>query len=337
MSVNIYAGPGKLYWNSKGFQANDTNGQIVAKTLMDADPVAVGMFGRVGYLQGNVIETIDLTPFPNWGLLPTLFPTYLGVTTAGNTGALVIGQQPHNPYSAGSRAADAAAKIWTPDGRLYTFPHSAITKHPDIQLGPKLPLFGPMQLTNIIASAANGIIGAAGAFHTLVESGGTDPGGVFITSDYDQGAWYGAWGAGSGPAGFGGDGGAAMEAEDGWTISTAVKYSPLAVQGLVRAYKLDEVYFMTKGRLYGPTHTQITAACGLNNGGRTLGSYIPTSQAADLILTGPNGKTITQKNADIVGAGFNFGGTKLGTDEVGFVSGMTFTTGAAQPLLVFSA
>jgi len=55
------------------------------------------------------------------------------------------------------------------------------------------------------------------------------------------------------------------------------------------------------------------------------------------VLSGPNSKTITLKNADAVGAGFEFGGTQLGTGEMGFVTTMTFTSGNPQPLLVFSA
>jgi len=326
MSATIYAGPGKLYFNNVAIQAADTNGKIVARTVQDADPVAASMFGRVGYLQGNVIETIELTPFDNWGILKTLFPAYLGVSGASQTGALVIGTRPHNPAG----ASDAAAKIYTPDGRLYTFPHCAVTKHPDLHLGANKSMFGPMQLTNIIATGA--AMGSADAFHSVTETGASDPGGAFITSDVDRGAWYGAWGT---VAGFGGDGGAPLEAENGFILKTAVKYSPLPVQQLVRAYKLDEVWFMVQGRLYGPTHTQITSMTGINNG-RVLGNYIPTANAADMVLTGPNGRTVTLKNADMVGAGFDFGGTKLGTDEVGFVSGITFSTGVPQPLLIFS-
>ena len=327
MSATIYAGPGKLYLNAVAIQAEGTNGQITAKTVQTADPVGNALFGRVGYLQGDTIETIDLTPFDNWGILKTLFPAFLGVTCGLQTGAMVIGTRPHNPAG----AADAAAKIWTPDGRLYTFPHAAITKHPDIHLGANKPMFGPMQLTNIQATGI--AMGTAGAFHTVTETGATDPGGAFVTSDIERGAWYGAWGT---VAGFGGDGGAALEAEDGFTITSSIKYSPLKVQGLTRAYKLDEVYFMVKCRPYGPTHTEITTMTGINSG-RVLGNYLPSTNAASLVLTGPNGKTVTMPNADLVGAGFDFGGTKLGSDEIGFISGMTFTTGAAQPLLQFSA
>jgi hypothetical protein len=55
-----------------------------------------------------------------------------------------------------------------------------------------------------------------------------------------------------------------------------------------------------------------------------------------LVLTGPSSKTITVKQTEIKGAGFEFGGTKLGTGEIGFVSKMNFAAGAPQPLLVFS-
>ena len=331
MSATIYAGPGKLYLDGVAYQANETNGQISAKTVQDIDPVGQAMHGRIGYLQGNVMETIDLTPFSNWALLPKLFPTWLGVTTGANTGALVIGQQPHNPMTAGVRAADVVGKIWSPDGRLYTFPRCAITKHPDVNLGANKSLFGAMQVTNLIAAGKK--IGDAAAFHTVTESAAADPGGQFITSDFEAGAWFGAWGT---VAGFGGDGGDALEGEEGFTLSTAVKYSPLTVQKLVRAYKLDEVYFMVKLRPFGPTHTQITTNIGINSG-RTLGAFVPTGNAADLILTGPNAKTVTLKSADIVGAGFDFGGTKLGSGEIGFVHKVTFTTGAPNPSLIFSA
>ncbi len=118
---------------------------------------------------------------------------------------------------------------------------------------------------------------ATGWLYTITESAAGDPGGQMTMADFVLwGEWTGAYGA---VAGFGGDGGSAIEAEDDWTISTQVKLSPLPVQKLTRAFKLDSVEFMAKVRPYGPTHTNIDAAIGLNNG-RLLGSRFASGSAA---------------------------------------------------------
>jgi hypothetical protein len=62
------------------------------------------------------------------------------------------------------------------------------------------------------------------------------------------------------------------------------------------------------------------------------------ANAADLVLTASqSGTQIALKSAGIRGAGFIFGGTVLGTGEVGFVTSMNFSSGAPEPLLQFSA
>ncbi|MGO8678052.1 MAG: hypothetical protein ACLQVX_19590 [Limisphaerales bacterium] len=325
----IYAGPGKIYMGGSALWPEGENGEIKAEVKQQAVDLASGFFGRVTALQGNAEVIVGLTPFDNWSALPLLFPRYLGVSVGSATGALGIGTRPHNPAG----AADTPAVIWSPDGRSYSFPRAAVTKHPDLHLGIDKPLFGPVEIACILATGAS--LGAAGALYTLIPGGVSDPGGQQSGTDYQRGAWTGVWGT---VAGFGGgSAGLPVEAEDQWVITSDIKYSPLPVQTLVRAYKLDSVAFMARCRPYGPTHSQIDAAIGVNTG-RLLGQQFANgTTGADLVLTGPNSKSITLKNADAVGAGFEFGGTRLGTGEVGFVTTMTFSAGAPQPLLVFSA
>ena len=321
----LYAGPGKVYMNSQVLFPEGEHGEIKAEVQQRAVDVVSGFHGRVTALQGDAQAKISLTPFDNWSALPLLFPAYLGVSVGATSGALVIGTRPHG-------AADVPAKIWTPDGRLYTFVRAAVTKHSGLHLGINKSLFGRVEITALVASAKK--LGDAAALYTITESGAGDPGGQQGT-DYTRGAWTGVWGT---AAGFGGDqGGTPIEAEDEWTITCAIKYWPLTVQQLVRGYKLDSVAFMAKVRPFGPTHSQVDAVIGVN-AGRTLGSQLANATTgADLTLSGPSSKTITLKNADVVGAGFEFGGTKLGSGELGFVTTMRFTAGAPQPLLVFSA
>jgi hypothetical protein len=334
MPTTFYSGPGKSYFNSLGFQADGENGQINAVLDHKTTQRGTAMFGRIRETVDEVIGKVSLTPFDNWGLLRTMFPQFLGVTTGANTGALVIGARPHDNMrvtGAGSSVAQVPLSIWTPDGRIYQFVRAAITKHPELKLGTGQPLFGQIEFTCLGDLTKN--VGDSGYLITgsaITESGGSDPGSAFAMSDFINGQWTGAWGTG---AGFGGDGGAALQAEEFFTLVPEVKYDPLAVMKVTRQMKLASVNFMVKCRPVGPTHTQIAAAIL----GQASGYSMATTNGADLVLTGPSSKTITLKNCEIKGAGFEFGGNKLGTGEIGFVTSVTFTTGAAQPSLVFSA
>jgi hypothetical protein len=325
----LYAGPGKLYFNSISLFPEGDNGAIKAEVQQEILDVSSGFHGRMTGVQAGLVAKISLTPFDSWGALATLFPTYLGVTVGASTGALAIGAHPHN-VSGGS---DLPGVIWTPDGRSYTFPRCAITKHPDLHLGVDKALFGGIELTALVATGKS--MGSAGALYTIVASAAADPGGQMTLSDFQRGAWTGVWGTATG---FGGDATPyPIEAEDGWTITSEIKYSALPVQKMIRAFKLDSVKFMAKVRPYGPTHPNIDAALAINSS-RLLGSqYASSTTAQDLVLTNQNSKTITLKKADVFGAGFEFGGTKLGNGEIGFVNTMQFTAGVAQPLLAFSA
>ena len=322
----LYAGPGKIWMNGTALWPEGENGEIRASIEQEVVAVASGMYGRVTGVQGGVVGKITLTPFDNWGALGLLFPPWLGVSVGASVGTLAIGARPHG-------ATDAACCIWTPDGRLYTFPRAAVTRHPDLHLGISSALFGPVEITALVGSAKK--IGDAAALSTNRGVGHrgsrrTDGAEGLRARELDGGL-------GDGGRVWGRLGRGANRVGGGMAPSSEVKYSSLPVQRLARAYKLDSVKFMAKVRPYGPTHSQINAAIGVNNG-RLLGSQIASATtAANLVLSGPNSKTITLKSADVVGAGFEFGGTKLGTGEIGFVTTMQFVSGVAQPLMVFSA
>jgi hypothetical protein len=321
---------GKVLW------AQDENGTVVATINQGQGKVASSSFGRQSATQTDGTVSIKLTPFDNWSSLPLFFPAYVGAKVFATAAALAIGTRPHNPAGGG----DVPAYIFCPDTRLYTFPRTAVTKHPDLHLGVDKPLFGDVEITAIGASGKK--MGDAGFLYGIAEpgvgtGGGADPGGQMTMDDFVRGEWFGVYGT---IAGFGGDvGGTPIEAEEEWTVTSQIKYHAVPVQKLTRAFVLDSVEFMIKVRPYGPTQTQIDAAIGLNSG-RLLGSRFASGAAANLVLTGPNpgggAKTITLKNADVVGAGFEFGGTKLGNGEIGFINGMTFAAGVPGSLIEFS-
>lgn len=319
----LYAGPGKVYYNSLGLQG-DGDGAIVATLDEKTTQRSFGMAGRVRETLDDQVVTVNITPFDNWGLMTTLFPTFLGVTTGANTGLLVVGTDPHT-------GSNVPLKIWKPSGQLYNFVRAAITKHPDLHLGNGQALYGGMSFTCLGDLTKNpGDSSFLLAGNAITESAAADPGGPMTVADFVNGVWTGAWGT---TAGWGGDGGAALQAEDFWTITSEIKYVTYTIQKCSRKMTLASVNFMAKCRLVGPTHSQLAAEL-LSH---TLGESLAVSAGADLVLTGPSSKTITLKNAEPKGAGFEFGGTKLGTGEVGFVNSMTFTTGVPQPLMVISA
>jgi hypothetical protein len=309
----IYTGPGKLYMSTTALWPEGENGEMKMEIVQDSEDVGTAMDGRVASVQTGAMVKVSLTPFDNWGALSLLYPTIVKTPAPGT--------RAHT-------ASDVPASLWTPDGRLYVIPRAAVTKHPDLHLGVGKALFGPTEITGLIATGKS--MGDSGAFYTITETAGADPGGQMTMSDFIREKWTGFWGTNAGFLV-----GAQVEAEDEWTISFDVKYQSFAVQKLVRVMTLTSVSIMAKCRPFGPTQSNIDTAIGLN-AGRILGSRFGTG-TADLVLTSTSGKTITLKSADVKGAGFEFGGSKLGNGEIAFVNQMTFTAGVRQPLIVFSA
>lgn len=312
----LYSGPGKVYINNIALQPEGVNGPVKIQINEETSDIAAAMFGRVGEILVDKTAEFTVKPFDNWGNIPTLFPPRIGVTSAGGTAALQIGSRPHaNAVGPGTHC-----KIWTPDGRLYDMVLAAVWQHPSLHLGTEVGLFGEAKIMGIHDPAKT--MGQASALMDITESGAADPGGQMTMSDFARGAWTGSWGSVTGFTG--------IEAEDEWTIETEAQYSRLKVQGRTVGTKVDSVNFMAKVRPYGPTHTQILGIVGAHTHGQRLGQH-------NLVLSGPLSKTITLYNCEVRGAGFEFGGTKLGTGEIGFVTEMRFTAGVAQPLMAFSS
>ena len=318
MIQTLYTGPGKLFYNGLSLFPEGENGPCNITIDEKASDVSSGMFGYQGMTWEDVTAKIVTTPFDNWGNMATLFPAYLGISTGSTPGTMLIGT---NPYTSGM----IPVSVWGADTSLYSFVNGAITKHPDIMLGPSKPLFGSMDVTCIGNPALNPGASSFLMSAPITETGAADPGATATMNDFIRGWWSATWGT---ITGF-----ASMEAEDFWTISINAKYSFQTVQKVTRRAKLDSVQIMAKARLVGPTHTQLLGKILAH----THGELLTEGTASDLVLTGPSGKTITLKNCEVKNAGFSFGGTRLRTDEVGFITALTFSTGLPQPQLIISA
>lgn len=320
---SIYAGPGKVIFSAtKALHAEGAGGRIVATRNDEVVPVASSLFGHFKSLPRDLTATITLTPFDDWAALPLLLPPRIGVTTpGGNTAALAVGQSPFESVV----SATSGCVIWTPDGRSYPFQMAAVTGHPELHLGIDKALFGQTTITCIgdpakTRDSATFLMGTNGA-GAIAETGASDTGPALDEANIIRGPWTGAYGAIAGLT--------AIEAEDEWVIGVDVGYSFHKAQGLTRKVLLTSVMISARVRPVAGTHTQIAAALA----GISLGT-VPTSY--DLVLTGPSSKTITVKNCYVTGGGFEFGGDGLGTGELVFSTGMTLTTGAADPLMIIA-
>lgn len=338
----LYSGPAKVIHSFAGhsfaYQAEGESGQVKLSIEEKRTKRSTGMHGYLRSTLDDQTVKISLTPFDSWAALPSLFPAHLGIDTSaisnGTAAALGIGFRPHD-VAAGSANGAATTKIWTPDGRLYTVFRTAITKHPSLKLGVGQPLFGGgIEITGLVDAAssigtANKLITSINGVNDTGTAAVADPDAGNFVEDFINGYWTGSWNAISG-----------LDAEDGWEVMVDAKYSPLTVQKRTYHMKLDSVEVHAKARLSGPAHTTLLTNT-LNKSAAILGSTIqndPTTPAP-LVLTGPSGKTITLPDCTVFfeGGGFEFGGNKLGTGEVAFVSKAGITTGLPTSVLTFSA
>ena len=342
----FYSGPGKAYLGTTGFQPDGVNGAVAFGVEEKTDLRASAQGGELFETLADQTGKITTVPFDNWNLLPTLFPRFLGVTTAagaGNgAGALAIGTDPFNPTGA-QPAVNTPAGVVATDGSQYSFLRAAITKHPTLKLLPGAPIFSQIEITALgVLGIYPGTVGFLMPAMGITETGGVDPDTVgFGVADYGQSHWTLDPAVGWGTV-FG-----AAEGEDGIEISSDVKYNLITSQKVTRVGRLASVRFMAKLRLVSPnagSHSALMAKILAHTSGGVLseGTLAGGGTPLDLKINGGNGKVITLKNTEVKGAGFAFGGTKLRTEEIGFVTTLlpTAVPGAAStyaPSLIFSA
>ena len=337
MSQILYSGPGKVYFNSKSFQAQGENGQVKIDLQEATSPIAQAMLGRVGENYEDSMVKLSTTPFDDYSLLPTLFPTFLGVTTPGNTGLLKIGSLAHG-------AALVPAVVWCADATEYNLVRAAITKHPDIMLGASTPLYGSVELTCLgdpskVPGASAYLFGATPVNEPAAAT--ADPDSTpFSMANFIRERWTGAYGVISAGTVTGLTGFTALESQDQWTISVNAKYDALKVQKLTRHMKLASVEVVAKCKLVGPTHTQLLAQIGGINTNRVSGSRMGVkpdgTNTFGLALTSQSGKVVTLTSCEIKGAGITAGGTEIRSGEIGFVTSYTYGTAPADPILIFA-
>ena len=357
MSQIIYSGPGKVYFNAKSFHAQGENGQVKLSLEQKTAAVAQAELGRASETFEDVNAKVSVTPFDDWSLMTTLFPKYLGISTAAITGALKIGAYVHDAaFITSGVTTDGsfnALKLWCAEGTEYDLVRAAITKHPDIMLGASTPLFGSCELTAIGANVGASPVASGSAgylFATNPVSGIntgdygsptaiTNPDGTFdlnsATTSFIRERWTGEYGvitAGVGSIGT------LMEAEDSWTISVNAKYDPIHVQKVLKHMKLASVEIVAKAKIVGPSHNVMLSEMLKRVSGLRMANKPDGTHPYKLVLNSQSNKSITLPNCEMKGAGITAGGTNVRANETAFVSAYTFTTpGTTDPIMTISA
>lgn len=207
---------------------------------------------------------------------------------------------------------------------------SAITKLPDLFLGPDDSMFGAVEISGVIGTGLAPT--AASSLYTI--GGNTTVVDTALTSTQaKQQAYTAAW-AGTNavsslvcPTGF-----ASFEAETKWTVSANLKVKMHAVQGTVRKITYQGIEVMAKCVPVGPTPAQLLTAVGVSAASQISGRA-QSHVSWPLVLTGTDtSTTLTIPLASLVSGGFRFGDEVLRQGEYGWYASRPFSSGAQAAL-----
>lgn len=305
----LVGGPAKIVRSGTTlFTESDFN--IEPKPVLQ--DVSSSAHGRVDATMDDVIYEASFTPVGVWAYITALFP-YIGNGTGGT-------ESPR-----GYRVmtdTDVPLVVTSKDGAVYTLKAAAVTKMPDILLGPTKSLFGPVTFQAVVANGANPE--DADSFMSIGAGSYSDA--TFDPTAIKRQRYSGAWGA---ITGF-----TAIQAQDFWTVQSQLNLSPVRVQGYTRDMKIDSMSFMAKCMPVGPTAAQIETNLKAQGSGATEGRR-QSAGAADLVITG-SGVSVTLKNAALRQAGYVFGGIPLRNGELGWETTVAFSAGVPACQLVLA-
>lgn len=329
----IYSGPAKVTLHSAAakiatLQAEGADGAVNLNIEEKREQRWSALGGYAGSHQTDITAKVTLTPFDSWASLAVLYP-FACVSVGGTPGGLAIGERAHDHQAA---AADGlgATKLWTPTGTLWQVVRTAITKHPNMKLGVGMPLFDGIEITGLCDPAkAFGASGSLIAANAITESAASDTDATFPDGAFLNGFWQAKWGT---LAPFGDE---FLQADDGWELSCEAKYG--IVTGAKRTWHMhfEGVQFAVKGKLIGPTASAQMAVLLAHTQGQLFGATT-LAGGTNLVLTGPQSKTITLNNCVPVfeNSGYVFAGSKLAAGEVAFVTATSFASPNAPDVVV---
>lgn len=299
--TNILRGPGTVIFNT-GNDAQtifDATG-ITADVESSSQEIPSSVSGAIDTIKTDQVGTIRLTPCGQLSddLLALLYP--------------------YGTPSIGARVfpdADVPLTVHSVAGTKVTFVNAALTTMPPLTLSPVKTAFGEAVFTALLGlgkkpSDANSFFTTATAAYA---SGGPDPTGIV---GVQYAATFGSLNI--------------LDTLDGWTVTPEIQLEPVTTDLLGTVdYTVSGVTCTATCTPLGLTESQLLGALPI---AKDRGSSL--KGAADLVITGAGGLTVTLKNATMLRGPLQWGNTTLRAGEVQFTAHRAFTNGA--PGAVFS-
>jgi len=299
--TNILRGPGTVIYNT-GDDAQtifDATG-ITADVESSSQEIPSSVSGAIDTIKTDQVGTIRLTPCGQLSddLLALLYP--------------------YGTPSIGARVfpdADVPLTVHSVAGTKVTFVNAALTTMPPLTLSPVKTAFGEAVFTALLGlgkkpSDANSFFTTAAASYT---AGGPDPTGIV---GVQYAATFGSLNI--------------YDTLDGWTVTPEIQLEPVTTDLLGTVdYTVSGVTCTATCTPLGLTESQLLGALPI---AKDRGSSL--KGAADLVITGAGGLTVTLKNATMLRGPLQWGNTTLRAGEVQFTAHRAFTAGA--PGAVFS-
>lgn len=278
---------------------------------MVQEVVETSLYGAVDEVQKDLVVKAGGTPlFYDTAALGTLFP-YLSATM----GTVYPG------------STDKACTWNSNNGDVVTLTSALVGKMPDLELGVDGPVFGPMEIWGVLGNGEDPSSGSA--YYTLATGQTYANPAVPSTAQLGRQEFTAAWGT---VAGF-----TSFQAQEKWSVTHELKLEPITIQSRTRGFRLVSYRVAAKCKPLGPTMAQIAAALYAQGAGAG-GGYRLSANAANLVITGSSGITITLGNAGLKSAGYVFGGKPLRQGELAWVSTLPIAAGGtpSQPALTLA-
>ena len=300
--TNILRGPGTVIWNPGDDDEQtifDATG-ITADVESSSQEIPSSVSGAIDTIKTDQVGTIKLTPCGQLSddLLALLYP--YGTPTIG---ARVFPD------------ADVPLTVHSVAGTKVTFVNAALTTMPPLTLSPVKTSFGEAVFTALLGlgkkpSDANSFFTTAAASYT---AGGPDPTGIV---GVQYAATFGSLNI--------------LDTLDGWTVTPEIQLQPVTTDLLGTVdYTVSGVTCTATCTPLGLTESQLLGALPI---AKDRGTSL--KGAADLVITGAGGLTVTLKNATMLRGPLQWGNSTLRAGEVQFTAHRAFTNGA--PGAVFS-
>lgn len=309
--ATLIRGPALVEYDSMYYYSKDDISVTVDTDSFNIDTSAYGLVDR---RQKERRAEISFTPVGEWdsGIAAKILPY-----SATAFGASLIG------------ATDKPLVIWclgNDSGKKITFANAFISKLPSLTLSATKTIFGSVTFTAI--GAQDTAWSGANSLYT-VATGQTLPSVALSPAAILTQAYTAAWGAKSAPWN-------AIQTVDGWTVDFNLSVEPheTDADGILD-YCMTQIEVSARARLAGITEDQVLTEMLLQGTGAARGKSLGTI-GADLAITGTTFGTLTLNVACIRRAPFVFGSGANRVGEVEFVAARTLTTGAIDPLWVFS-